>query len=165
MATRGLEHEHFALSEMAVRVGDRDGQAQHPPSKHRIGHLGHQGSQGVVVNVCQKRATGICAEQQVFAKRLDNFRHGVGLQAEFMRSLQLFEGVQFGLANMSVGDENEGNEAGGGFGTVAGVGTHGGFVFQVGRKELGGDWEIVARRDDLRTETARLLMTAATPPP
>ena len=139
MAARGLKHKHFALSEMLIRVGDRDGQAQHPLSKHRVGHLGHQGSQGVVVNVCQKRATGIGAEQQVFTKRLDDARHGVGLQAEFTRGLRVVEGVQFRAAHMPVGDENEGNEAGGGFGTVAGVGTHGGFVFQVGRKELGGD--------------------------
>jgi len=57
------------------------------------------------------------------------------------------EGIQFGSAHMPVGDENERNETCGGFGTVAGVGTHGGFVFQVEPKESGGaDREEVARR-------------------
>ena len=58
MAASGLEHKHFAIGEMTIRVGDREGQAQHPAPKHRISHLGHQGSQSAVVNVCQKRATG-----------------------------------------------------------------------------------------------------------
>ena len=89
----------------------------------------------------------MCTEQQVFTKRLDNSRHGVGLQAAFTRSVQVVEGVQFGSAHVPVGAKNERNEARGGFGTVTGVGTRGGLVFQVGRKESGGaDREEVARR-------------------
>jgi hypothetical protein len=124
VAQRGVENRRFALGEMAVRRGEFGGQLHHAALQFIVVDLCQHTGEQLVGDAGPERSAGIPREQQVFAQRAHDLRQRVGLQAELARGVDPTEQRVLRAADMTVGDGEQRQDAGGGFGAVAAIGAH-----------------------------------------
>ena len=114
---------------MLVGVGHIDAQAHDLQPQLRVVHFAEQLGQGGGVHLAGVGPVLLGAGQQVFAQGVQHLVQPVGRQAERAVRLMAVEHVEFRAAEVSVGKQRQGDDAGGGFGAVAGIGAHAGNPF------------------------------------
>jgi hypothetical protein len=130
-------HQNHGLAFCNVRVRFRqlDAQAQHAAAELGIVDLSHQSRQCVLVHGAGSGKGQLVVGKQIRAERVEHVMEGIAIHTQLLVHRQLLEQREFGIADIAVGNNGQGNESCRSLRTVLRVFAHGFVLF--GSIEIG----------------------------